>query len=406
MKHKTPNNNLSDYSEIYKKFIINLSGKMNLNYYGKDFSPFPLMIKSSINDEIKKIHDVLIKAIKSIVENYFIDEEIQKILPLTSKQKKLIKLSTHKPYHLFSIRPDFLFSESGDIKLCEVNARFTFNGFISTYYLNQQLTEDYAGILKFEDELMEIVDNYLSKFDLAKPIFILRDKEKGYDINTLKSYLRYKNVNVIDIKPSELYLKGNSLKGKGVDCEQLIMELHQSELDNLDPRIAENIILNVNYVNDIRTIMIVHDKRLFVCLSDFEIMSRYLNEQDTLYLLQHIIPTYLIDNVKNEILKNKSNWVLKKCLSGKGDGMYIGSETPISDIKHVISVMNDLYVVQPYLTQKKIDIFFNNEYTPCRSVGMILSLNGLYQGTGYFRTSPDRIVALSRGGYAVAACFM
>ena len=151
--------------------------------------------------------------------------------------------------------------------------------------------------------------------------------------------------------------------------------------------------------------MIVHDKRLFACLSNKRIMSRYLSDRELLYLHQHIIPTYLIDDVKNEIIENKNQWVLKKCLSGKGEGMFIGLESEVSDMEYVTLEMSDLYIAQPYLKQKKIEIFSNGEYQPCRSVGMILSLNESYQGTGYFRTSPERVIALSKGGYAVAACF-
>ena len=257
----------------------------------------------------------------------------------------------------------------------------------------------------FEDELRRVIDNYLSRFDLTQPLFLLRDKEGGHDLNTLKDYLLYKKIQVIDIKPSDLSLKGNHLTGKGITCEQIIMELHQSELEEIEQDIIEHILLKVNYVNDIRTIMIAHDKRLLVCLLNKRIMSRYLSDRELLYLHQHIIPTYLIDDVKNEIIENKNQWVLKKCLSGKGEGMFIGLESEISDMEYVTSKMSDLYIAQPYLKQKKIEIFSSDKYQACRSVGMILSLNELYQGTGYFRTSPERVIALSKGGCAVAACF-
>ena len=151
--------------------------------------------------------------------------------------------------------------------------------------------------------------------------------------------------------------------------------------------------------------MIGHDKRLFVCLSSKMIMSRYLSDTELWYLHQHIIPTYLIDDIKDEIIENKNQWVLKKCLSGKGEGMFIGLDSEAYDMEHIILKMSGSYIAQPYLKQKKIAVFFNGKYQTCRSVGMILSLNESYQGTGYFRTSPERIIALSKGGCAVAACF-
>ncbi len=395
----------SSYSDKQDRFIFSLSNKMSLEWYGKNFSPFPLLITESIKAQIKKTHDILIKAIKGIVEDYLLDETIQSILPLTNQQKKLIALAGNKPYQIFSIRPDFLISEKSDMKICEINARFTLNGFISSHHFNQQIMEDYNNTLNFEDELSAVIDNYLSGFDLTKPLFLLRDKEQGYDLNTLKYYLLNKNIPVIDIKPSDLTLIENHLLGKGTTCEQIIMELHQSELEEIEQDIIEHILLNVNYVNDIRTIMIAHDKRLFVCLSSKIIMSRYLSDKELFYLHQHIIPTYLIDDIKDEIIENKNQWVLKKCLSGKGEGMFIGLDSEAYDMEHIILKMSGSYIAQPYLKQKKIAVFFNGKYQTCRSVGMILSLNESYQGTGYFRTSPERIIALSKGGCAVAACF-
>ena len=405
MEHLVPDNDkASSDSDKQDRFIFSLSNKMSLEWYGKNFSPFPLLITESVKAQIKKTHDILIKAIKGIVENYLLDETIQSILPLTNQQKKLIALAGNKPYQIFSIRPDFLISENSDMKICEINARFTLNGFISSHHFYQQIMEDHNNTLNFEDELSAVIDNYLSGFDLSKPLFLLRDKEQGYDLNTLKDYLLNKKIQVVDIKPSDLALKENHLIGKGTTCEQIIMELHQSELEEIEQDIIGHILLNVNYVNDIRTIMIAHDKRLLVCLSSKMIMSRYLSDTELWYLHQHIIPTYLIDDIKDEIIENKNQWVLKKCLSGKGEGMFIGLESEASDMAHVISELSGSYIAQPYLKQKKIAIFFNGKYQPCRAVGMILSLNEFYQGTGYFRTSPERIIALSKGGCAVAAC--
>ncbi|EFP97291.1 hypothetical protein [Vibrio caribbeanicus] len=406
MEHLVPDyDKASSNSDKQDRFIFSLSNKMSLEWYGKNFSPFPLLITESVKAQIKKTHDILIKAIKSIVEDYLLDETIQSILPLTNQQKKLIALAGNKPYQIFSIRPDFLISENSDMKICEINARFTLNGFISSHHFYQQIMEDHNNTLNFEDELSAVIDNYLSGFDLTKPLFLLRDKEQGYDLNTLKDYLLNKNIPVIDIKPSDLALKENHLIGKDTACEQIIMELHQSELEEIEQDIIEHILLNVNYVNDIRTIMIAHDKRLLVCLSSKMIMSRYLSDTELWYLHQHIIPTYLIDDIKDEIIENKNQWVLKKCLSGKGEGMFIGLESEASDMAHIISELSGSYIAQPYLKQKKIAIFFNGKYQTCRAVGMILSLNEFYQGTGYFRTSPERIIALSKGGCAVATCF-
>ncbi|RNC77477.1 hypothetical protein DA717_10090 [Piscirickettsiaceae bacterium NZ-RLO2] len=76
------------------------------------------------------------------------------------------------------------------------------------------------------------------------------------------------------------------------------MELHQNELENISDDILEHIILNVNYVNDIRTVFITHDKRLFSILSNSEIMNRYLSNEEVGVLSKHVIETYLLSKLK------------------------------------------------------------------------------------------------------------
>ena len=150
MEHLVPDyDNASFYSDKQDRFIFSLSNRMSLEWYGENFSPFPLLITENIKAQIKKTHDILIKAIKGIVEDYLFDEKIQNILPLSDQKKRLLTLAGNKPYQIFSIRPDFLLSEKSDIKICEINARFTLNGFISSYYFNQEIMKDHNDTLKF-----------------------------------------------------------------------------------------------------------------------------------------------------------------------------------------------------------------------------------------------------------------
>ncbi|WP_155051397.1 hypothetical protein [Piscirickettsia salmonis] len=378
---------------------------MDLENYGTRFSPYLLDVPMSILNQVEEIHPVLVKAIIQIVNNYLLDDDLQEILKLDDRKLSLIKLASEAPYQLFSIRPDFLISENNEVKLCEINARFTINGFMGSYYTHLQTKEDYSENQGIEDKIARLIDNYTSRFDLSKPLFLMRQNETGYDLNLLKIFLIDRGVDIIDIEPQDLSLANKKLVAKGVECKQLIMELHQNELENISDDILEHIILNVNYVNDIRTIFITHDKRLFSILSNSKIMNRYLSNEEVGILSKHIIETYLLSKAKDEVINNKNNWVLKKCLSGKGEGMYIGAEASLPEITNVIDNQAAQYIAQPFLAQKKIEIFIDGEYRTCNAVGMILSLNGAYQGTGIFRVSPNSIIAVSRGGCIVVPSF-
>ena len=406
MKHLVPDySDLSQYSVDYDDFISKLSNKMDLVRYGNRFSPYLLDVPKGIQSQVKNVHAVLTKAVSKIVENYLSDDSLQQALSLDDRQLSLIKLASKKPYKTFSIRPDFLISQDNEIKVCEINARFTINGFMGAYYLYQQMRECFPNHSGMEDTLSNIIDSYMSNFDTSKPIFLLREKETGYDLNLLKLFLLERGITVIDITPHDLHMLDGKLVAKNTVCDQLISELHQFELDNIPDDILENIILDVNYVNDIRTILIAHDKRLFSILSNIDIMSRYLSDEEVAILEKHVIKTYSLKKVKNDVLNNKDAWVLKKCLSGKGEGMYVGAESSLEEITSVISEQETQYIAQPFLDQKKVDFFMDGEYKSCNSVGMIISINNKYQGVGFFRLSPSSIVAVSRGGGILVPSF-
>jgi hypothetical protein len=406
MKHLIPDySDLSQYSIDYDGFISKLSKKMDLESYGNRFSPYLLVAPKSIQSQVKNVHAVLTKAVSKIVESYLSDDSLQQALSLDDRQLSLITLASKKPYKTFSIRPDFLISQDNEVKVCEINARFTINGFMAAFYLHQQMSEYFPNHSGMEDTLSNIIDSYMSNFDTSKPIFLLREKETGYDLNLLKLFLLERGITVIDIKPHDLHMLDGKIVAKNTVCDQLILELHQFELEKIPSDILENIILGVNYVNDIRTILIAHDKRLFSILSDMDIMSRYLSDEEVAILGKHVIKTYSLKQVKDDVLNNKGAWVLKKCLSGKGEGMHVGAESSLDEIASVINEQEAQYIAQPFLDQKKVGFFMDGEYKYCNSVGMIISINNKYQGVGFFRLSPSSIVAVSRGGGILVPSF-
>ena len=83
----------------------------------------------------------------------------------------------------------------------------------------------HSNEFKSELEVSQIVDTYLSRFDISKPIFLLRDKEAGYDLNLVENILWSKNISVINVTPKDLTIHNNELKAHGMDCEQRHIKL-------------------------------------------------------------------------------------------------------------------------------------------------------------------------------------
>ena len=387
------------------KLLRSLSHKMSFDRYGKKFNPYPILLDDEIIEQIEEANNILVIAFKTIINNYLQDKDIQNILKLPKKALKLLETCSKITYKLGAIRPDFLITTNNQIKICEVNARFPFNGMIVTQFLkdihNKSKISDYISINQYSD----IITLILKNFDLSKPIIILRDREKGYDMNFLENILKKHSKikqKIISLPPNKLEVKDEILLFQGQKCEQFILELHQDELLNISYNFLKALI-KTNYINDLRTVLIGHDKHLLAIFSNEEIMLRYISMAEFKILNKYIIQTYLPSTTINkQVIANKNNWVLKKYGSGKGIGMYVGKIHSAELIDGVLRKEHEDYIIQPYIFQKKMPIYTEHEkgidFINMNIVGFFANFNKHFLGVGFFRVSLGDIVNVSEQG--------
>jgi phenylacetate-coenzyme A ligase PaaK-like adenylate-forming protein len=395
------NNFIKDKNKLLKL----LSENMSFDRYGKNFNPYPIAIDDDIIDQVEEANNIIIIALDAIIKNYITDKKVQNIVKLENKALKILQKYSKNSYKLGSIRPDFLVSTDNQIKICEINTRFPFNGIFGSNFLQQAYNKlgksDYISI----NQDPNIIALVLKNFDLTKPIFILRDREQGYDINFLENILKNdltSRQKKISLTPSELKIANGKLLFNGQVCEQFIIELHQDELLSLsdDFLIA---LINTNHINDLRTLLIGHDKRMLAVFSNQDIMLQYISMAEFNLLNKYIIPTYLPNNeINKEILVNKDSWVLKKYRGGKGIGMYVGNIHSVATINNVLKNNSDAYIIQPYVHQNKIPLFveYNNNIA-CMNmhiVGCFANFNKNFLSIGFFRASLGDIVNVSEQG--------
>lgn len=162
------------------------------------------------------------------------------------------------------------------------------------------------------------------------------------------------------------------------------------------------------YINDIRTILIAHDKRLLSVLCDAKIMSKYITLAEVELLQKHIAFTTIIDKESQAYTSsNPDSWVLKKSRSGKGDGVYFGRDITSELLTSVLNDPTKFYVAQHYIKQKKFEILSLVESDRLQVVekylvGLIMSFNHTIFGIGFFRAGNKLIVNASGGGEIIA----
>ena len=185
--------------------------------------------------------------------------------------------------------------------------------------------------------------------DRKKPIGFVTHKElqRNHDLPLYQDHCEQgRIVNPTDLRlvPSRTRPSGVALSdGTGI-LDQLMLELHQDELEALD----EDLLIELGKVcwNDYRTIYFVHDKRMLGLLRrelKWLVASGDITAAQADILRNGLAETYLCgDPVFRSALfstkpAEKNNWVLKKCMSGKGDGMVFGKDIDEETWKDMLS---------------------------------------------------------------------
>jgi len=108
-------------------------------------SAYPIFSPPNRVRELQSIHSALQAALPAIVRRWWSRPDLQSAIPLSAKIERVIRrLENERPYDkVGSIRPDFLVPENTEepLRVCEINARFVFNGFILGAWLGDSVNE-------------------------------------------------------------------------------------------------------------------------------------------------------------------------------------------------------------------------------------------------------------------------
>jgi hypothetical protein len=396
------------YREHQAELMAALNGRVgDFSWYAERISPYPLLCDAADLQRFSRLRFVLHQALLDLVNAYDTDERLSAIIRLSPPHRALLARAQRRPYEVGSFRPDLLLDGNGMWRVCEINARFPVNGYMSSYYIHQAtasmvtLYNRLARPLSGQDAILEAIAD---RFDAAKPIRILRDKEKGMDTHLLVPALRRRGMWVEVCPPSALAVRDEVIYHGDTAVEQFILELERDELLAMDAGLFDALSACPSYFNDLRTLLLVHDKRMLAVLSDAGIMADYIhNAADRELLAQHILPTYTADDprIAGELRREPHNWVLKRNSSGRGIGMLIGPECDPGEWRRVLDQEADDYTAQRYLAQQMLDVITleNGELVekPMQVVGMLPGFDAALYGPGFFRAGPPGIVNVHGG---------
>lgn len=207
-------------------------------------------------------------------------------------------------------------------------------------------------------------------------------------------------------------------KGEVVEeIHQLGLELHQRELFGLSTEVLQQVSLRC--FNDMRTILLVHDKRMLGIIKQ-EILTlvsrKVLTPAQGQTLDKGIADTILPGSMEMEELiqlstdtpERRKEYLLKPIRGGKGAGIVFGDELDSAEWLSSLESLRSArlipgatsYVVQRRIWPSLYDVILGTSGQRGRYplIGTYHSVHGHLLGFGIWRSSPDRICAVSHGG--------
>ncbi|KAM0145449.1 hypothetical protein ACHAPC_010535 [Botrytis cinerea] len=352
-----------------------------------------------------------------------------------------------------SWRPDFLvedvLDETGvsveNYRITEINARFSFNAFILGTIAHEGLQDMGVGSngLKCATDPVELLNGTIGLFRADSPLHLLKGREKGMDIHMLLHIIQQRfGITPRLITPADLRLvplehgSGHRLcsvvkengnfslpplawrtdEGELVEeIHQVGLELHQSELLSLEPEMLRQISLRC--FNDFRSILLTHDKRMLgIVKQELEslVSRKVITTAQAQVLDQGIADTILPGSIELERLvylsqqfpKLQYDFLLKPIRSGKGAGIVFGDELESEEwISALKFQLNSQAVSKACVIQRRILPHLYNLVLKSSGVrvqypliGTYFVVNGKLLGLGGWRSSQDKICAVSHGG--------
>lgn len=205
------------------------------------------------------------------------------------------------------------------------------------------------------------------------------------------------------------------------EIQQVGLELHQHELFALPRDMLRQISLCC--FNDLRTVLLVHDKRMLsIVKQELQqlVLAQVLTPDEARALDDGIVDTFIpgspqLHSLLEESIHSpdlKDEYILKPIRSGKGAGILFGEDlaphewkSALVSVQYQIPFKEKMFVVQKRVKHCLYDLVLHASGEKLRYplVGTWHIFQGKFCGLGVWRSSGDRICAISSGGSMICS---
>ncbi|KAK1145154.1 hypothetical protein N8T08_004587 [Aspergillus melleus] len=411
------------------------------------------MVPTGFMASLKEFHVALSAALTNIVQRWVIDKEADLPLrmPLERQEEDILrwihKLSEDKLFpayedHQGNWRPDFLLpaNEGDEFKVCEINSRFPSNGFDLNARVYRALDNmdikppdlDVAG------DPEHMIACLKALFHREWPVRFVHNRENNALVEALMRDLGDMKPRLLTPDDLQLVADNTSPTGYKLQCarepassadtqddnmediHQVALRLCFDEFASLSPEIQRQLAFHSN--NDIRSILLSHDKRMLGILhqelDDLVVKHHVLTKRQADILRKRVVFTIIPGSKELEQLidsyhqgkVSKEEFILKPIRSGRGEGIITGQELSNSEWETILANMKNpalspdrtVYIIQPFVKQAEGDMFIDEKVGIQRvhRVGTYHCMHGEFAALGLWRVgvSTNRTTNMTTGG--------
>ena len=371
-----------------------------IDYYHHWYHDRPMLITSERRDELRRMQALLYKCIAYMAVHY--REWVPDYMPLDDKVMDILDRQSRYPFRVGAYRPDYLISDDGRLLLVEITCRFFGHGIWANYPSEVKAEQFMAAHpeASWESSYNELLTYMRDIIPAGWPIYVLKSSDRGSESVFYTKFYEYYGHEVTVYEAAEVESNIDKWSHDAV----VISALNQEDLLSFKMETLQAMI-DARMLNDFRTIFLAHDKRFLHLIFVDDFTRQCLTEEETRFLRQLTIPTYLppvvtsskfqVSNksithetssiIWEDALINKDDYIIKPYDLGKSVGLYAGVMTDEETWRHALRSMSN--ILQPFVKQRTYPCEWEGKHYNEYVCGMMMCMDDRYFDSGVFRTS-------------------
>ncbi len=359
------------------------------SYYGRWIHDIPLVANPDRAAEMERLAHLLYACACRYVESYrnWLD-----ILPYDDLVLETLEYCERYPFRAGTYRPDTVFCTDGAIRVCEITSRFFGNGYFLTYFYDEAARHkcDAAGIDDFSSGMEDMLAYFADMASGKKRLVVLKSADRSDSIKLYVPFYEALGLDTVIIESEQVEANVDLLEDAFV-----VSALNQFDLATFSPS-TRHLMADVGCRNDFRTIYLLHDKRFFRLFAEDSFTRAFLTEEETTFLRNHVVPTFLPKTDPEMFAhakRNKDAYIMKHRCLGKSEKVVAGVLSTQSEWETLFdpSIVGDM-ILQPFQDQRTFPTVWEGQHFDDYASGSLLTVDDCYFGPGIVRTSSCPVI--------------